>query len=378
MKGRILVVGGGIAGLSAAWGLARRGFAVELFEQGPLPHPRASSYDEHRIIRHAYGDLEGYAYLMPEAFRVWDRLWSDLGVRHYDRMPVVYFMRGHTDWYPGTLRSMRHMGVSCTEIALGEVAAQFPMINRDGLTRVLETQGAGILYPIRIMTDLVKHLSDIGVTLHPNTLVDEVDLDAGSVTTRSGTVRGDAVVVTAGAWVNKLIPSLTGVAVPSRQAVMYLAPPPELAAAWRSVPVLIDLGTESGTYTLPPRDGTRLKIGDHQFTRQGDPDEDRTGTDADVARLTAAAHLAWRDFDRYTVLERKACFYTVTADERFLVRTEGARGWLGSACSGHGFKLGPLMGDAIAAAIAGERDPAALPAWAAGSLIPEDAEAGVS
>jgi len=146
---------------------------------------------------------------------------------------------------------------------------------------------------------------------------------------------------------------------------MFLAPPQALAASWQSAPILIDLGPESGTYTLPPRAGTRLKIGDHQFTRQGDPDEDRTGTKADVARLTEAARRAWRDFDTYTILERKACFYTVTADERFLVRREGARGWLGSACSGHGFKLAPLIGDGIAAAIAGERTSEALTKWAA-------------
>lgn len=369
-KGRILVVGGGIAGLSTAWGLARRGFAVELFEQGPLPHPRASSYDEHRIIRHAYGDLEGYAYLMPEAFRIWDALWADIGARHFDPLPVIYFMRGETEWYPATMRSMRRMGIGCADIPLDVAAARFPMIEPRGLTRVLETWGAGILYPIRIMTDLVKHLAGRGVALHPDTLVTSVDLDAGTLRTRNGTVHGDAVVVTAGAWVNRLIPSLTGIAVPSRQAVMFLAPPPALAAAWQAAPVMIDLGAESGTYTLPPREGTRLKIGDHRFTRQGDPDGDRAGTDADVERLIDAANRAWRDFGRYTVLERKACFYTVTEDERFLVRREGEKGWLGSACSGHGFKLGPLMGDALAAAIAGERDPESLPSWAAGSLIP--------
>lgn len=369
-KGRILVVGGGIAGLSTAWGLARRGFAVELFEQGALPHPRASSYDEHRIIRHAYGDLEGYAYLMPEAFRIWDALWAALGTRHFDPLPLIYFMRGDTGWYAPTLRSMRRMGIPCADIPLGDVAGRFPMLDPDGLTRVVETGGAGILYPIRIMTDLVKHLADLGVALHPDTPVEAVDLESGTLRTHDGTRRGDAVVVTAGAWVNRLVPSLSGIAVPSRQAVMFLAPPPELADAWRTAPVLIDLGAESGTYTLPPRAGTRLKIGDHQFTRQGDPDGDRIGTDADVARLTVAARRAWRDFDRYTVLERKACFYTVTRDERFLVRREGAKGWLGSACSGHGFKLGPLMGEALAAAIAGERDEASLPAWAAGELIP--------
>lgn len=366
--GTVFIVGGGIAGLSTAWALNRRGFHVELFEQGALPHPLASSYDEHRIIRHAYGTMEGYAAMMPAAFAVWDALWQDIGARHFDPMPIIYVMRGESDWYEPTQRSLDRMNIGCTEIALAEAATHYPMINPDGVTKLVRTEGAGILYPIRIMTDLVKHIAARGVILHPNTLIEAVDPDAGSIRTASGTRTADIVVVTAGAWVNRLIPATTGIAIPSRQAVMYLAPPPNLAQAWQTAPIIIDIGADSGTYTLPPRVGTRLKIGDHQFTRQGNPDDDRTGTDADVARLSQAATRAWRDFARYTILERKACYYTVTHDERFLVRRAGTRSWLTSACSGHGFKLAPLIGDTLAAAIAGARADETVPEWAAGGV----------
>jgi glycine/D-amino acid oxidase-like deaminating enzyme len=117
---------------------------------------------------------------------------------------------------------------------------------------------------------------------------------------------------------------------------------------------------------LPPRRGTRLKIGDHVFTRRGDADEDRTATDQDVARLIRVLPLAIRDIERYTVLERKACFYTVTEDEHFIQRAVGARGWIISACSGHGFKLGPLTGEFAAQALSGERPEAQITRLAAG------------
>jgi sarcosine oxidase/sarcosine oxidase subunit beta len=129
---------------------------------------------------------------------------------------------------------------------------------------------------------------------------------------------------------------------------------------------LLDQSPDGGLYTLPPRRGTRLKIGDHLFSRSGDADGDRVATDADVARLWPAARAAYRDLDSYQLLERKACFYTVTEDESFIAREIGASGWVLSACSGHGFKLGALMGEGMGRIIAGEAPKEAHPAWVAG------------
>lgn len=364
--GTVLVVGSGIAGLSTAWALTRRGFRVEVFEQGQIPNAKASSYDEHRITRHAYGDFPGYARLMPEAFAAYEALWADLGVRHFEPLPLVVFMREAVTWFEGSRVSMDEMGIACRDIPLDAIADRYPMIETRGITGAYEADGAGMLFPIRILTDLVVHLAARGVRFHPGRPVSAVDPEMATVAVGAQVHRGDAVVVAAGAWVDRLVPELKGVAVPSRQAVAFVAPPAELADAWARAPIFIDLGLESGTYTLPPRPGTRLKLGDHQFTRTGDPDSDRLATDDDVARLYAAARLSYRDFDRYTVLERKACFYTVTEDEAFIAKPIGARGYVLSACSGHGFKLGPLMGEGVARVIAGERDARDLPDWAAG------------
>ncbi|MCE7030122.1 NAD(P)/FAD-dependent oxidoreductase [Jiella avicenniae] len=376
-RGKIIVVGAGIAGLSTAWALTRRGFQVEVFEQGPIPNPRASSYDEHRITRHAYGTLEGYAYLMPRAFRLYEQLFQDIGARHFSPGSVFYFLRDDVDWYEPVSRSLTALGKGYRDIPLAEVPDRFPMIETTSLARCVETDEGGMLFPIRILTDLTVWLGNQGVTFHSEARVSEVDPEAGTLVANGETHRADRIVIAAGAWVNKLTPQVADAVVPSRQAVMYLSPPAEYVEAWKSAPVLIDLGTESGTYTLPPRMGTRLKVGDHVFTRSGDADGDRIATDADVARLNRAARLAYRDFERYRVLERKICFYTVTRDasEEFQVKPWGAKSWVVSACSGHGFKLGPLIGDGVAAAIAGEVSDADTVRMAAGRMSLEEARA---
>ena len=365
---KALIVGGGIAGLSAAWALARRGYAVELFEQGPLPNPKCSSYDEHRIIRHAYGKMEGYAALMPEAFRVWETLWQATGTSHYDPCGAVYFLRHDNGWYDGVSRSLDAIGIGYRDVRLGDVPRRFPMIEPEGLLRVVETDGAGMLFPIRILTDLVVLLGRLGVVLRTGTLVSAVDPERGTLVADGVEHAGDVVVIAAGAWADRLLPALRDDVVPSRQAVLFLSPPPALAEAWARAPVLLDLAPEGGVYILPPRRGTRLKVGDHVFSRRGDPDEDRTATPQDLERLLPTAAAVFRGFDRYAVLERKACFYTVHEHEEFQVRAAGAAGYVISACSGHGFKLGALMGELVARAIVGEMAASALPELAAGRV----------
>ena len=365
---KALIVGGGIAGLSTAWALARRGVQVELFEQGPLPNPRSSSYDEHRITRHAYGAMEGYAHLMPEAFRVWDSLWRATGTSHYEPCGAVYFLRHDDGWHAGMSRSLDAMGIGYRDIPLDEVGRRFPMVQPQGLERVVSTDGAGMLFPVRILTDLVVLLGRLGVTLHAGVRVSEVDPERGRVVADGVAHDGDVAVVAAGAWADRLVPSLRGVGVPSRQAVLYLSPPADLAEAWANAPVMLEVRPEGGLYTLPPRRGTRLKVGDHVFSRTGDPDGDRIANAQDLARLWPAARAAYRDLDRYRVLEPKACFYTVTEHEEFLVHPVGAAGWLVSACSGHGFKLGALMGELVGRAITGEMPASEVTELAAGRI----------
>jgi glycine/D-amino acid oxidase-like deaminating enzyme len=67
----VIVVGGGIFGITSAVELRRRGNAVRLFDPGPLPHPADSSTDISKIIRMDHGGDEFYMQLMEKAMVGW-------------------------------------------------------------------------------------------------------------------------------------------------------------------------------------------------------------------------------------------------------------------------------------------------------------------
>ncbi len=369
MRNRALIVGGGIAGLCTAWALTRRGFAVTVIEQGDLPNPLGSSFDDHRIIRHVYGEMRGYAKLIPEALAAWGELWSDLGAVHLEPTVSVHLLpEGQDRWIEAVARTQAEAGMAFRELDQASARRSYPMLRVEDFARIMEAEGSGILFASRIVADLVRWLEHRGVDILARTRVTAVDPEKGSATAGERDYEADVVVVAAGAWMGHLLPGFARAAVPSRQAVLYLEPPAAMVAAWANAPVVISRGMD-GVYILPPRQGTRLKIGDHSFSLRGDPDATREAQASDVVRLHAAISANLRNGGDYAITARRACYYTVTADERFIVQPLAQRGWLISACSGHGFKFGAMIGRAVAQAVAHERMAEGLPAWAGGGAV---------
>ncbi|HSS83384.1 MAG TPA: FAD-dependent oxidoreductase, partial [Reyranella sp.] len=93
---------------------------------------------------------------------------------------------------------------------------------------------------------------------------------------------------------------------------------------------------------------------------------ERSASEDEIRPLLARCKSLFHGFESWRTDRLKVCFYTVTDDERFVVDKLGAKGWVMSPCSGHGFKFGALMGLELARTIAAERDPGTHARWAAG------------
>ena len=365
---KAIVVGGGIMGLCTAWAMSRSGTDVELFEQGTLPHPLASSVDEHRLIRHPYGDHRGYASMIDDAFAAWDVLWRDLGRSFYAPTGTLALTGNGADWAARSAATLASIGRPMTELAPAELGRRFPLLDARGVERAFWIDTGGVLFAQDIVAALAGHLAaQPNVQLHPNTAVRSVDLEHGRIVTEAGVAhKGDVVIVAAGAWIGRLLPALGSTLVPSRQVVIYFDLPQDQRAAWARGPMIIEKTGDVGLYLVPPAEGRGMKIGDHEFSRQGDPAGSREADPAEMQPLLDRCRSLLRGFDRWRIERLKVCFYTVTGDERFVVERQGAKGWVMSPCSGHGFKFGALMGLELGRTITAGRDAGAHARWAAG------------
>jgi glycine/D-amino acid oxidase-like deaminating enzyme len=363
---KITVVGAGIMGLSAAWALARRGHVVRVFDQAGVPNPYAASVDDHRLIRHPYGEADAYVRMVDEAYAAWDRLWADLGEVLHVPTGTVAFDADGGGWAAASRRSLARLGIAHEVLQPAAAAARFPHL-RFAAGEVLYAPSGGVLRAGRIVEALAGHLTgNRNVGLHQHARVARVEPERGRIALADDRiVEADMVVVAAGPWAPRLLPELASRVTPSRQVVAYIAPPPAYRDAWANSPMVLKIGTDSGFYAVPPVPGTGLKVGDHRFSLEGDPSAPRVLREGEAEALLAFCRDNLADFDQYRLTHGKVCFYDVEPEERFIVEPLGSRAWLLSGFSGHGFKFGAVLGERLAAAIDGEIRPAALTAWAA-------------
>lgn len=366
---KVIVVGAGIMGLSTAWALRKRGHTAEVYEQGPIPNPLGSSVDQHRAIRQPYGGEAGYADLVTDAFDAWDELWRDLGQTLYAETGVLAIDTGADSWARLSAETLDRVGIPYTRLSAAEVTARWPMLEGDGIACGIYLERGGPLFAGRIVEAVAHHVARDGVKLHPRTAVRAVDPERAEITLGDGATRGaDVVVVAAGPWVGRLLPDLTQRVTPSRQLVAYITPPGDMADRWAKAPMLIEMTHEAqGFYLIPPVAGTRMKVGEHNPSLEGDPDESRDADEADARRVLDACRSRFRNFADYGVDHARTCFYTAEPEERFIVEPVGRAGWVMTGFSGHGFKFGALMGRALAETLDGARTAEAMTAMAAGT-----------
>lgn len=351
---RVIVVGAGIAGLSTAWSLVKRGHQVTILEQGPIPNPLAASGDHHRIIRRAYGKAGGYGRAITEAYQAWAELWDDLGANHHDPRGFLCVSREPGDEAEQYRDGLAEGGYPFELLTAEGAARRWLFLEAGTFNYAFLSPEGGALHCRKIAAGIADWLRKNGAAVYENSKVTAIDVDEGEVRLAGGeTLRADRIVVAAGAWVLKLFPDLDGELKTYRTAVVYLDPPADLLRAWADAPVILDVGGKTDGHIIPPSGGAGLKFGSglHKVPTS-DADWNRAPVEGEGEAIRDLFSPPIARIGEYGVREVVTCAYTFTPDERFAAWERG-KCLIVSACSGHGYKFGAAVGRRVAAAVEG-------------------------
>lgn len=367
-----IVVGLGAHGSATVAELARRGakvLGIERFERG---HAKGSFVGKSRITRHAYFEHPDYVPLLRRAWERWLDLERETGAKLLHQTGGLYAGADGSEIVTGSLRSAREHGLAHETLTTDDLRRRFPWLKvDDGMVGLFEEQ-AGYLVPEACIEAHLQVAERSGAELRFGDGVDDWYKDgAGFGVHTSGGTRETAehLVLTPGAWLPGLLPDVELPLAVERVPLFWFEPPsPD---AFRDIPVYIVETEEGSYYGFPYLADQGLKVARHgsgdaiavRRTRQKDPGgwEHTTLSIPDPDRLDRSIRpgedeRVRRFVRRYLpggegpLRESVVCMYTKTPDEHFVIDTLPSLPGVAysSACSGHGFKFGSVMGEILA------------------------------
>ena len=349
----VAVIGLGSTGSAALMNLAQRGARAVGIERFVPGHDRGSSHGETRIIRLGYFEHPSYVPLLRRTYALWRELEARTGGALMQITGIVEIGPPEGEVVAGTLEASRQHGLPHEVMDAAEAMRRFPAFRIPPDYAAVFQPDGGFLAVEPSIAVMVEQAKQAGATLRTGETVLAVKPQPSGVRieTTGGSIDAGTAIVAAGAWLPKLMPGVPAPLRVTRQVQAWFEPHDAALFAPDRFPVFL-LESRHGThYGFPARGGSGVKIAKHHHADEAvDPETvDRTVSAQDEAMVRAAlaAHIPAAN---RVMLAAKTCLYTVTPDHHFIVdRLPGAPNVIvASACSGHGFKFAPMLGEALA------------------------------
>jgi len=360
VRPKVVVVGAGAFGGWTALTLQQQGANVTLLDAWGPGHARSSSGGDTRIIRATYGPRRIYTRMAARALHLWREHQAAWGHGCLETTGARWMSGADNRFGQESANALRDEGMPVEVLPAAEAADRWPQINFSGITSVVFEPDAGVLSARRACGAVVDRFVADGGTCRMAPVAPPRRLDV--VTLADGTtLDADAIVYACGPWLGSLFPGVIGPRITATRQVVHYFGTPAGDASFVSphLPVWLELGA-AVMYGFPADAQRGFKIADDTSGPPIDPTTDPrviTPDDIDPVR----EYLAHR-FPRLADapwLSGEVCQYEATPDSDFIIDThpDSSKVWIVGGGSGHGFKMGPAIGELVADAVLGDTAP---------------------
>lgn len=342
----VVIIGGGVVGVSAAFELAKAGVSdVVLLDKGSLGS--GSTCKAAGGVRAQFSDPLNIA-LGARGLETFENFGQKFGQEiDFHQVGYLFLLNKpeHVAAFEANVALQRDLGVDSRMISVGEAAEMSPLIDTEGLLGAAYSPRDGHCTPESVVLGYATAARRAGATLLPNCAATGVDVQDGRITavrTAAGTIRADAVICAAGPW-SRQVGEWVGVELPvtpMRRQILVTEPMPDLAP---DTPFTIDFDTSFYFHG----EGRGLLIG------MSDPDETpgfKMGRDdAWLSGLGDVMERRTPSLAGVGISGGWAGLYEMTPDHNALIgRSEQIEGFLyATGFSGHGFLMGPAVGEVL-------------------------------
>ncbi len=335
---RVAIVGGGVMGVSIAFHLAEAGVSdVLVLERDTLGS--GSSAKPLGGVRATFSDPGNIA-LGLRSLRAYERSPTDIGLR---QVGYLFLCRTEAELAAVALSVQVQNALGCDSrmVSPAQAARLNPLLDPEALVGASFSPRDGFAEPRRVVAGYADAAQALGAVMAEQTEVLDLVEEAGGYTIRTthGDVRAETVVITAGAWSQRL-GALVGLHLPVEPVRRQIGFVRQEEAPYPTIPFTLDLSTT--LYFHNNGSGLLLGISNRDQQAGFDREFDHSWTsEFDAAARAVAPSLAGR-----TLIGGWAGLYENTPDHNALIGRAG-KILYATGFSGHGFLQAPAVGEIL-------------------------------
>lgn len=353
----ILIIGGGIYGITAAVELAQRKYNVGLINPDTIPHHMAASTDVTKAVRMEYGSDKEYFKMVEMSIEKWHS-WNDFfNEKLYNEVGFLMLCKNKIESEKHTFekhsyQNLLEAGYSPDRLDAKGISERFPAVNTAEYVDANFNSKAGYADSALTVQKLADYARSLGVMIHEGQTAAGFKVSNGRLTavkTKEGeTFQCGHALVAAGAHTPILLPELQPYMKSTGHPVFWLKPknpvnfiPPRFSVFTADI-------SNSGWYGFPflQKQGI-VKIAKHSNGTPVHPEnDDRQITDAEVADMRSFVKMTFPELTEAPLVFTRKCLYIDTLDGHFWIDNHpDIKGLsVSTGGSGHGLKMAPLLG----------------------------------
>lgn len=314
------------------------------------------------MIRGAYNGERVYIEMARRALDLWKQYENEWRRKLLQKTGALWMFENDNDTFVRRSADiMREMRLTAEELSLNDAAQRFPQVRFNGLRHVWWESEAGFLLA-RESCELVREASVragveyVTAQVRPGPVLGE---RMSHVVLSDGIRReADIFVFACGPWLGTLFPDVLGWRIrATKQDVLYFGTPAgDRQFDAGTMPVWVIFG-EKLIYGIPGNERRGFKIADDTLGAEIDPTTlERTVSPHSVTTARAILHRRFPALTRAPLVHAEVCQYESTPDGNYLLDWHPAARnvLLVGGGSGHGFKMGPAIGELVARTVLGE------------------------
>lgn len=356
----VIVIGVGSMGSSTCYHLSKDGYKVLGLEQFDITHEFGSHAGQSRIIRKAYFENPDYVPLLERAYRNWKSIEEETETKIYHPTGLVYFGPRVHSLIKGVKQSASLYNVKVSSFNSNEIAERFPQFTVPKDFDTLFEPDAGFVTPEKAIRLYAEQAVKKGAQIKTHEQVVNWKKEGNGIVviTDKNIYNCSKLIITAGAWARKMIPTISGKLKITRQFVAWIKPREWDKFILGKFPCwLLEDDEKAGCYygfpILPENEfggPMGLKLAHHFPDLETDPDHvNRQATKEDENNLKYALNKYLPGcFESF--LSYKICLYTNSPDEDFIIdKLPGYEDQVivATGFSGHGFKFASVIGEIL-------------------------------